>query len=75
MTDEVPAGIDASVATPARMYDYWLGGHDNFAADRIAAQRVLEIWPEAPLVARENRSFLGRAVRFLVGRGGNPPVP
>jgi S-adenosyl methyltransferase len=69
-TDEVPAGIDASVATPARMYDYWLGGHNNFAADRIAAQRVLEIWPEAPLVARENRSFLGRAVRFLVAEAG-----
>jgi len=69
-TDEVPAGIDASVATPARMYDYWLGGHNNFAADRIAAQKVLEIWPEAPLVARENRSFLGRVVRFLVAEAG-----
>lgn len=69
-TDEVPAGIDATVATPARMYDYWLGGHNNFAADRIAAQKVLEFWPEAPLVARENRNFLGRAVRFLVAEAG-----
>jgi hypothetical protein len=69
-TDSVPAGIDATVATPARMYDYWLGGHNNFAADRIAAQKVLEFWPEAPLVARENRSFLGRAVRFAVAEAG-----
>jgi hypothetical protein len=65
-----PAGIDASVATAARMYDYWLGGHDNFAADRIAALKIGGLWPEAPLVARENRKFLGRVVRFLAGEAG-----
>ncbi len=65
-----PPGIDASVATAARMYDYWLGGHDNFAADRIAALKVAERSPEAPLVARANRAFLGRAVRFLAGEAG-----
>ena len=69
-TDQAPAGIDVSVASSARMYDYFLGGHNNFAADRIAAQKVLEFWPEAPLVARENRSFLGRAVRFLIAQAG-----
>jgi hypothetical protein len=69
-TGEVPAGIDASAATPARIYDYLLGGHNNFAADRIAAQKMLEIWPEAPLVVRENRNFLGRAVRFLTAEAG-----
>ena len=65
-----PPGIDASVATAARIYDYWLGGHDNFAADRIAALKVSERSPEAPLVARGNRKFLGRAVQFLAGEAG-----
>ena len=66
MTDggQAPPGIDATVATAARMYDYWLGGHDNFAADRIAALKLAEHSPEAPLVAKQNRKFLGRAVRF-----------
>jgi trans-aconitate methyltransferase len=67
---QVPPGIDASVATAARMYDYWLGGHDNFAADRIAALKIADLWPESPLAARENRKFLGRAVRFLAGQAG-----
>ena len=72
MTDggQAPRGIDASVATAARMYDYWLGGHENFAADRIAALRVAEMSPEMPLIARANRAFLGRAVRFLAGEAG-----
>jgi hypothetical protein len=52
------------------MYDYWLGGHENFAADRIAALKVAERSPEAPLVARANRAFLGRAVRFLAEEAG-----
>ena len=43
-----PSGIDPSVATAARMYDYYLGGHENFAADRIAALKVIEAAPEAP---------------------------
>jgi len=67
---QVSPGIDASVATAARMYDYWLGGHDNFAADRIAALKVAEMAPEVPLVAKANRAFLGRAVRFLAGEAG-----
>jgi O-methyltransferase involved in polyketide biosynthesis len=65
-----PRGIDASVATAARMYDYWLGGHDNFAADRIAALKIADLWPESPLAARENRKFLGRTVRFLAAEAG-----
>lgn len=67
---QAPPGIDASVATAARMYDYWLGGHDNFAADRIAALKVADAAPEVPVLARENRKFLGRAVRFLAGQAG-----
>ena len=67
---QVPPGIDASVATAARMYDYWLGGHDNFAADRIAAHKLAEHAPDVPALARENRKFLGRAVRFLAAEAG-----
>jgi S-adenosyl methyltransferase len=67
---QVPPGIDASVPTAARMYDYWLGGHENFAADRVAALKLSERSPEAPLVARANRAFLGRAVRFLAEEAG-----
>ena len=66
----VPPGIDPSVATSARMYDYWLGGHDNFAADRIAALKLIELFPDGAQVARENRKFLGRTVRFLAGEAG-----
>jgi O-methyltransferase involved in polyketide biosynthesis len=65
-----PPGIDASVATAARMYDYWLGGHDNFAADRVAGLKLLELFPDGAEVARGNRAFLGRAVRFLAGEAG-----
>ncbi|HEX9343766.1 MAG TPA: SAM-dependent methyltransferase [Actinomycetota bacterium] len=61
--------IDTSVAHPARMYDYFLGGKDNFPADREAAEKVLAIVPEGRDMARENRAFLGRAVRFLAGSG------
>jgi hypothetical protein len=67
---QVPPGIDASRATAARMYDYWLGGHENFAADRNAAHKVAEHAPDVPMLARENRKFLGRAVRFLAGEAG-----
>lgn len=65
-----PSGIDPTVATAARIYDYLLGGHSNFAADRIAALKVIEAAPEAPILAKENRKFLGRAVRFLAGETG-----
>jgi len=58
-------GIDTTVPTTARIYDYWLGGHDNFAADRAAALKVSEAAPEAQLMAVENRKFLRRAVRYL----------
>jgi SAM-dependent methyltransferase len=60
-----PPGIDINTATPARIYDYWLGGHDHFASDRIAALQVTQVAPEAPLLAIENRKFLRRAVRYL----------
>jgi hypothetical protein len=52
------------------MYDYYLGGKDNYAADRAAAEQVIAQAPEVPLMARENRAFLGRAVRFLAAERG-----
>lgn len=62
--------IDTSLAHPARVYDYWLGAKDNFAADREAAERVLAITPGLRFRVRANRAFLARAVRFLAGAAG-----
>lgn len=59
----------ASAPSPARMYDYYLGGKDNFAVDREAAEKVLSLWPETEKAARANRRFLVRAVRFLAEQG------
>jgi len=64
------SGLDTSVAHPARVYDYWLGGKDNFAADREAAERVLAVTPGLRWRVRANRAFLGRATRFLAGDAG-----
>ena len=61
--------FDTSVPNAARMYDYWLGGKDNFAADREAASRSAHAVPQLPWLARENRKFLGRAVRFCAKAG------
>jgi hypothetical protein len=69
--DEVSiGGINTSVAHPARVYDYWLGGKDNFAADREAAERVLAATPGLRFRVRANRAFLARAVRYLAGEAG-----
>jgi SAM-dependent methyltransferase len=64
------AGVNTSVPNVARMYDYYLGGKDNFAADRAAAEKVLTAVPAVPTIARANRAFLGRAVRYLAGECG-----
>jgi hypothetical protein len=58
------------VAHSARVYDYWLGGKDNFAADRIAAEQVIEVRPAIRTDVRANRAFLSRAVRLLAGPSG-----
>ena len=63
-------GIDVSKPHPARMYDYYLGGKNHFAADRETAERGLASWRAGRVAARENRAFLGRAVRFLVAEAG-----
>jgi hypothetical protein len=62
--------IDTSKAHPARMYDYLLGGTDHFEADREAIGALLKAVPNARTGARENRAFLGRAVRYLVAEAG-----
>ena len=62
--------FDPSVPNPARMWNYWLGGKDNFAADREAAERVLQVMPSLPLIARAARLFLIDAVHQLADRHG-----
>jgi S-adenosyl methyltransferase len=62
-------GFDPSRPNPARVYDYLLGGKDNFAADREAAARLLEALPDAARVAQANRAFLAAAVRYVASRG------
>jgi hypothetical protein len=62
--------FDTSVAHVARVYNYWLGGKDNFAADRAAGEQAIRAFPEIGLSARSNRAFLARAVRLLAGEMG-----
>jgi predicted O-methyltransferase YrrM len=57
--------LDTSVAHSARVYNYWLGGKDNFAADREAAERALAVLPGLRFAVQANRAFLARSVRFL----------
>jgi hypothetical protein len=64
-----PRGVDVRVPNMARMYDYALGGKDNFAADREAVERLFTFAPENRDVPKANRRFLGRAVRFVAERG------
>lgn len=66
----VVPGLDVTVPNVARMYDYYLGGKDNFEADRIAAEKVLALVPGLRRAAVENRRFLRRVVRFLAGEAG-----
>ncbi|MFD5824975.1 SAM-dependent methyltransferase [Lentzea sp. NPDC060358] len=65
----IPEGVDVSVPSPARVYDYLLGGAHNFAVDRLMGDRAEQLMPHARSAARVNRAFLRRAVRFMVDRG------
>jgi len=67
--NELPS-FDPSVPNPARMWNYWLGGKDNFGADREAAERVLEVMPSLPMIARAARLFLIDAVHQLATAHG-----
>ncbi len=61
--------VDPTTPNVPRMYDYLLGGKDNYAADREAVEEVVRHAPDTPFLARENRAFLRRAVRFLAESG------
>src|SRR5690606_25131120 len=70
LTEKAPPGIDPSTPTSARVYDYFLGGKDNFAADREVADMVMQLVPEAPVVARGNRAAIERAVTYMASDVG-----
>jgi O-methyltransferase involved in polyketide biosynthesis len=61
--------FDPTKPNIARVWDYWLGGKDNFAADRELAEKMLAVHPPTAQMARENRQFLGRAVSYVAARG------
>ncbi|MEV5748139.1 SAM-dependent methyltransferase [Actinoallomurus sp. NPDC052308] len=67
--DRAPESVDLSTPNAARMYDFFLGGKDNLAPDRAAAEMVLQIAPQIRIAAQQNRAFLGRAVRYLAEAG------
>jgi hypothetical protein len=62
--------IDTSVAHIARVYNYWLGGKDNFVADREAGDEAIQAYPQLVSSVRANRAFLARSVRYLAGEAG-----
>ncbi|HEX4830876.1 MAG TPA: SAM-dependent methyltransferase [Trebonia sp.] len=65
----VPVGIDTSLPNIARVYDFLIGGKDNFEVDRTEAERLLEVSPRLARLARDNRAFLGRAVQYVAAQG------
>ncbi|MGV9667691.1 SAM-dependent methyltransferase [Nocardia niigatensis] len=66
----LPIEIDTTVAHEARVYDYWLGGKENYPADRALGDAIAEHVPTIKTMARANRAFLARAVRYLVAEAG-----
>jgi O-methyltransferase involved in polyketide biosynthesis len=69
-SSDLPLKLDTSVPHSARLWNYLLGGKDNFAVDRAAAEQALALMPELVESARADREFLGRAVRYLTGQAG-----
>src|SRR5580700_2092173 len=67
--DQAPPDVDISTPNMARMYDYALGGKDNFASDRAAVQNLFRLAPENAYVPKANRRFLGKAARFVAEQG------
>jgi len=64
-----PTEVDIALPSVARVYDYYLGGSHNFESDRTFGRRVTNVYPALPVVLRDNRAFLRRAVRYLVAAG------
>jgi hypothetical protein len=67
-----PSKIDTTVPHSARIWNYWLGGKDNFAVDREAGDQYRTLFPGVDDVARASRQFLTRSVRYLAGEAGSP---
>ncbi|HKB29536.1 MAG TPA: SAM-dependent methyltransferase, partial [Streptosporangiaceae bacterium] len=65
-----PAKIDTTVPHSARVWNYWLGGKDHYPVDRDAGDQYRQIFPQIVDIARADRTFLGRAVRYLAGEAG-----
>ena len=74
MTDNSPAQnapeLDPNVPHSARVWNYWLGGKDHYPADRMVGDQVMAMFPDITRLARADRAFLGRAVRYLAGEAG-----
>src|SRR6202034_1761301 len=76
MTETPPASgagqpeIDSSVPHSARVWNYWLGGKDNYEPDRMVGDQVMAMFPDITKLARADRAFLGRAVTYLAGEAG-----
>jgi hypothetical protein len=68
-SDAVPIGVNPCIPSPARMYDYYLGGKTNYSADRAAAEKALSAVPDGRRIARANRYFMMRAVLLMADQG------
>lgn len=68
--NQPPISLDTGLPHSARIWNYWLGGKDNFAADRAVGDHMLSRMPDMVDSARADRAFLGRAVRYLAGEAG-----
>jgi SAM-dependent methyltransferase len=64
-----PKGIDLTVPSVSRIYDYYLGGSHNFEVDRKAGSKAIEAWPGLPKIMQANRAFMRRAIRYAVDEG------
>jgi hypothetical protein len=67
VSDHVPDDLDHTVPHSARIWNYWLGGKDNYPVDRQVGDQIIGIYPDIVTLARTDRHFLGRAVRYLAG--------
>ncbi|MGI5271926.1 SAM-dependent methyltransferase [Nonomuraea sp. CA-218870] len=70
MTDDPLSRVNTEIPSPARIYDLWLGGKDNYEVDRVVSAQILQAVPELPILAKTNREFLGRAVRYMAAEAG-----